>query len=307
MKNRIFYGGVFTHCYQNTVNGYLLFYSFSDYIVFFSIICVCAKRYGIRIVSLCQMADHIHIGLIAKKFSDLSSFWRDVSVAFSKSDSAVCHRKGGLFNIHFGSAPKRNAKLVRTNIIYIGNNPVERHLCNKAIEYRWNYLAYAQSNHPFSEKLVIRRASCQMKKAVREVRAEHNRCKPLTYKLLQRLFSTLSHRERLQLIDFIINTYSVIDYDYAASFFGGCENMIKAMEYNTGSEYDIEEQYVGRSDACYQQITKILTRKLHLNDIHEIFALSESDRTDLMFEIHAETNYDIRQLAKYFRLKIKFE
>ena len=34
--------------------------------------------------------------------------------------------------------------------------------------------------------------------------------------------------------------------------------------------------------------------------------MPESVRTDLMLEIHAKTKLDLRQLAKYFRLKIRF-
>ena len=232
---------------------------------------------------------------------------RDVLSVYSKSDAIVCNRKGELFNIHFGSAPKKDSKAVRTNIIYIGNNPVERKLCMNAAEYRWNYLAYAVSTHPFSEKLVIRKASWAMKKAVKEVKDEHRRGKPLTYALLQRLFGTLGQKEKNQLVDYIITTYSVIDYDYASRFFGGYDNMIKAMGYTTGKEHDIQEIIVGKSDVCYQKITKKLMDELHLKDIHEIFSMSESRRTDLLFEIQAETKIDIRQLAKYFRLKIQFE
>ena len=231
---------------------------------------------------------------------------QEVSKAFALSDSITCRRKGHLFNRPFGSAPKKDSKAVRTNIIYIGNNPVERKLCVNAEEYRWNYLAYAKSTHPFSEKLVIRKASWAMKKAIKEVKGEYRRGKPLSYALLQRLFDTLDQKEKRQLVDFIITTYSVIDYEYAAGFFDGYENMIKAMSYTVGKEYDIKEVNVGRSDACYQEITQKLIRELHLKDIHEIFSMPESFRTDLMLEIHAKTKLDLRQLAKYFRLKIRF-
>ena len=307
MKKRPYFSGALIHCYENSVNGYLLFYSQSDHLVCFSIICVCANRHNIRIVSLCQMPDHLHLGVVAKSKEDLSSFMRDVLAIYSKSDALVCHRKGALFNIHFGSAPKKDSKAIRTNIIYIGNNPVERKLCVNAAEYRWNYLAYAKSTHPFSEKLIIRKASWSMKKAIKEVKGEHRRGKPLSYALLQRLFDPLDQKEKRQLVDFIITTYSVIDYDYAASFFDGYDNMIKAMSYTVGKEYDIKEVNVGRSDACYQEITQKLIRELHLKDIHEIFSMPESFRTDQMLEIHTKTKLDLRQLAKYFRLKIRFE
>ena len=42
MKNdsRKFKPGVLIHCYQNTFEGYLLFYTISDYLVYFTILCV---------------------------------------------------------------------------------------------------------------------------------------------------------------------------------------------------------------------------------------------------------------------------
>ena len=73
--------GILTHCYQNTVDGFLLFYSISDYLVYFTIFCIYAVREGIRVLSLCQMPDHVHFGITAEASRDLSSFVRDVSVA----------------------------------------------------------------------------------------------------------------------------------------------------------------------------------------------------------------------------------
>ena len=305
MKRRRFLRDILHHCYQNTVNGFLLFYSVSDYLVYFTNFCIYAARNGIHVLSLCQMPDHVHFGIAAEAAEDLSSLVRDVSVAYARSDAIQCRRTGPLFNRSFGSAPKQGAKKGRTNLIYIGNNPVERQLCSKAPDYRWNYLAYGQSDHPFSEKLVVRKASWAMRKALKEIKGTHRRGQPLSYPMLQRLFGSLDKKEGLQLIDFIITTYSVIDYDYAAKFFDGYDRMIQAMEVSTGSEYDINEVFVGRSDACYAQISKWLMKKLRLADIHEVFSLPESDRTDLMMEASRELGVNFRQLAKYFRLVIK--
>lgn len=304
MKNdrRRFQSGILNHCYQNTVNGHLLFYNTFDGLVYFTAICTYAKKHNVRVTSLCLMPDHIHSGLIAVTRKDLSLMVQDVSKAYSLSDSKVCGREGPLFNIRFGSAPKIGAKKARTNIIYIGNNPVERQLCSTAVEYRWNFLAYADDRNPFSDRLVIRNASWAMRKAIKEVRAEHKRNVPLSYIQLKRLFKDLDKKERLQLVDFIITTYNVIDYKYSARLFDGVGNMIEAMNYNTGSEYDINELFVGKSDKCYSTITNWLMQNLKLDDIHDIFSLSENTRADLMYRIHNETGINLGQLAKYLRL-----
>lgn len=229
---------------------------------------------------------------------------RDLSMWYAKYGQDFQCRSGELFSRHYGSAVKVGDKKARTTLIYIGNNPVERRLVIRAELYKWNYLAYAISDHPFSEPLVIRKASIAMKKAISEVKGMHNVSKPLSYALLKRLFSKLSKTEKLQLIDYIITTYSVIDYDSAICFFDHYEDMIGAMHYNTGSEYDINEEFTGRSDMCYSDIASWLRSNLKLNDIHDVFRLSEESRADLLFEIHKGTGADPIQIAKFLRLNI---
>ena len=303
--NRFFITGALNHCYQNTHGGYLLFYNTSDYLVYFTILCTCAKDEGIRVISVCQMPDHTHCGAICKAKDKLSRFYLRVNSLFSRSDARINHRSGHLFNSPFGSAPKTDSKKVRTNLIYIGNNPVERKLTKRAIDYRWNYLAYYQNDHPFSEKLVIRRASAPMKRAVRAIKNLHRQNRPVTYELLQRLFSTLERREGLQLIDFIITTYNVIDYQYSINIFGSFEKMLLAMDSTTGNEYDIKEVFAGKSDKCYEELTRWLFGKLHLKDIHEIFGKTSEDRFDIAMQAYRELGIDFQQLAKFFRLTYK--
>ena len=301
-QKRRFYSGVPNHCYQNTKNGFLLFYTISDYLVYFTTVCIYAQKHHVKVTSLCLMPDHSHSNLLANSSTKLSAYYRDVSSAYAQSEELTGNDIFIIFNRPFGSAPKKGDKMIRTNFIYIGNNPVERKLCSKAAEYRWNFLAYAKSDHPFSKKLVIRRASWQMKKAIKEIKGVHSRLRPLTHRQIKRLAAGLNHEERLQLIDFIIATYSVIDYEYSIRYFGGYDKMLKAMEYNTGSEYDVNEVFVGKSDACYSQIAKWLISNLHLNDIHEVFKMPEKERKDLMWMIHYELGINLKQLAKYMRI-----
>lgn len=49
------------HVYQNTRNGYLIFYSVKDYLILFSVISVFARRYGVQILGISLMPDHIHL------------------------------------------------------------------------------------------------------------------------------------------------------------------------------------------------------------------------------------------------------
>ena len=231
MKRRIFYKDTLTHCYQRTADGGLLFYSHSDYLVYFTIYCVKARKYGISVLELCQMPDHVHDSIIAHCQSQIENFKRETNCGFSREWNERCKTKGPVMESPFGSAPKLGDKKARTNLIYVGNNPVERKMVQQAEEYRWNYLAYAVSKHPFSEKLVIRRSRWPLQKAVKEVKRQFRNGMPVNYAMHQRLYAPLNKGERLQLTDFIISTYNVIDYKRAIQLFGSYEKMISAMRH----------------------------------------------------------------------------
>ncbi|MBO6169893.1 MAG: hypothetical protein J6O51_07980, partial [Bacteroidales bacterium] len=279
------------------------FYSISDYLVFFTRLCVTAEKYDIVIAALCLMPDHFHAGTITQNKKSLSGFWCETLSLNTKQNNSTCHRKGHLFNRRFGSSLKPDGKIARTNIIYIGNNPVERGLVNRAEQYRWNFLAYAKSDHPFSEKLILRKASRKMRKYIKEIEGAHRRGNPLSYESLQRMFSSLDQKERLQLIDFIVVTYSVIDYSFTEKLFGSIEDAIEAMHHNTGREYELKETFVGRSDAHYATITKYLLDRFQLHDIHDIFRFSEEKRRDLLLDIYNTFSIPPKQIAKFLRLK----
>ena len=51
-------------------------------------------------------------------------------------------RTGPLFEPLYGSAMKMEMKKIRSAIIYMFNNAVEKRLCPKAEDYRWNFLKY---------------------------------------------------------------------------------------------------------------------------------------------------------------------
>jgi REP element-mobilizing transposase RayT len=58
---RAFQKGIIIHCYQRSAGGGLLFYSYSDYLVWFSIVCLAARRHRITLLAVCPMPDHIHL------------------------------------------------------------------------------------------------------------------------------------------------------------------------------------------------------------------------------------------------------
>ena len=299
---RKFYKGILNHCYQRTANRILLFYSESDFLVFFTIFCIEARKYRVVILSLCQMPDHIHVCICAESMEDLSGFVRSYTQKFAFVQNKTCNWKGALFETPFGSAPKYGDKKARTNLIYIGNNAPERRLCSKAEQYRWNYIAYAASNNPYSNRIVIRYTSFSLIKAIREVRYSFSSGKPLQYTQLQRLFKTLTRTETEQFIDYCISLYNVIDYEKAISFFGTYDRMLTAMHSNTGSEYDINERFTGKSDLCYANMSSLIMEKLKLDDVHDMFLLPEKERIKLIPFLKNRTDAFPEQIAAFLRL-----
>ena len=157
------------HIYQRTINRFNIFYDLEDYLVYYTIFSVAARQYGVIVLGLCLMFDHIHMLIKTDVRVRMSEFVRQVTCMFVREQNNDVGRKGSLFQARFGSAPKRGLKLLRTAINYLFNNPVEKKLCTRAEEFRWNFLAYAVSSHPFSDPLIIRQASRSLKRAIKEV------------------------------------------------------------------------------------------------------------------------------------------
>lgn len=303
-RERRFQIGIINHCYQRSVDGGVIFYCYSDYLVWFTTVCVIAGRYSVQIIAMSPMPDHAHFTILASSRKDLEGFMGEYSKRFAKVHNKVCHRTGPLFESPFGSAPKYGAKKARTNIAYVWNNPVERQLAEKAEDYRWTFLAYATTDHPFSKKLIIRNARWPIRKAVKEIKAQYKQGKPLSYCQLQRLYHPLDPEEKQQLTDYIISTYNVIDYKAASRFFGGYEEMLLALHANTGSEYDLNEVFVGKSDAHYAKMVSVIMREMKLDDIHDILAMDIDTKYAMFLLLRKNTDAMAEQIAAFLHLPL---
>ena len=306
-QNRKFYPDIINHCYQRTINGDILFYNVYDCLMFFTIFCIKAPKYGVRVYKLCLMPDHIHNSSSAKRRRDLSEFTQVYTAMYAKEHNIVCHEKGPVFQSPFGSVPKYGDKKARSNLIYVDNNPVERHLVIKAEDYKWNFLAYANNRHPFSKPLMVQDASKSMQHAVEIVDYWHSEGMYLSYYMLKKIFAPLNPTEKLQLVDYIVSTYNVLDYEGASRFFDGYDNMVIANHTVTGSEYDLNEVFVGKSDACYYQMTSIIMDTGRFNDIHDVFALSLEDKMELFKTLNNRTDATLEQIAKYLHIPFKHQ
>ena len=304
-QKRPFQKNALNHCYQRTVDGGVLFYNYGDYLVWFTIVCMVARKHQVTIVALCPMPDHTHFSVIAASLKQLSGFFREYTSLFTAEHNPVCNRTGPLFESPYGSVPYYTEKKARTNIIYVANNPVERKLAEKAEDYRWTFLAYAVSNHPFSRQLVIRDARWPLQQAVKEVKAEFQAGRHLHYAQIKRLFKPLDAGERQQLTDYIISVYNVLDYGKAVSYFKSYEDMLLAMQSTTGSEHILKETFVGKSDAHYTGMTATIIGELHPEDIHDVLGYP-LDKKYEVFQLLRRNSFALsEQIAKYLHMPLK--
>ena len=348
MKRRRFLSGVPNHIYQRSLKGTVLFYSLEDCLVYFTVFCTYAKRYGVTVLGLCEMYDHIHQLVQVHDLQTLSEFERMVNLKFSYEyyddlrqrsaditrwtnkcqgdceavpfhfGSESCARSyagesqcnnaipniGHLFRSPYGSAPKIGAKAVRTCIAYINNNPVERHIHGEAIRWRWNFLAYAFSEHPFSEKLVRRSISYKLAKCLKEVEGCHSRGSYLRYSQLGRMFTGLSPEEKRQLVDFIVVTYNVIEYAILSSYYGSLEKMLLAINSNTGSEYDINEERHRNPDTAYGQMMNYVVNNEYVRRAKDVLLLPLEIKNNLKHALARDTLADDWQASKFLGLDL---
>lgn len=254
MKN-FFKAGVPAHCYQKGFNGNVLFYSQIDRLVYYTIYSVEARKRGIRTLALCLMTDHTHSLLMADNSAQLSLFNRNVETKYALAFKNLSRKSGVLF-MPYGHAFKFREKDIRSCIIYIANNPVEKHKYAFAEQDRWTFLSYADNRTPFSDPLIVRRASAPMKKAISMIHGANNRCAPLSHQLLKNLRSLLNKAEWDQLVDLIISLYMPIDFPATIRYFGTADKLLTAIHSTTGSEHDITEERESSSETVFLQMSR---------------------------------------------------
>ena len=301
MKKRNFSDGDYMHIYQRTNRGHNIFYSHLDYLVYFTIFCIQATKMRINVLELCLMIDHLHMLILGGTKEDISRFICTVSSTFVREYNRTIGRIGALFEKRFGSAPKRGRKKLVTATIYIGNNPVEKKICSRAEQYRWNFLAYLNSSHPFSDKIIIDQASIRLRRAVNTVKSHHEQGKYLNFALLQRLFLGLDSKEAAQLTDYIINKYSVLDKNRLYKIFGSHAFMMEAIHSTVGSEYEINEDFDPHPDTVYRDMIRYVRDNV-TPDIRKVTTWSLEEKMKLAGQMKARLEVAMWQIAKFLHI-----
>ncbi len=244
-----------THAYIKGVRVNGIFYRSEDFLVFFTIVSVIARKMGLTLLAFCPMFNHIHFLFKEISLPLLRSFIRQVTSLFVKEYNQDYQRTGPVFQRHFGKSVKKGVKIILGCIAYVFNNPVAGRMFKTAIGYRWTLLAYHNSSHPFSAKL--EKESCRnvMRIALRKIDFFYSHGKHLSYNALRDIFKKLGREEKKQAIDYIISKYNFLAYDDLSELYNGFDKMITALESNAGSEFDLEDEYGDHS--CYWSMLSI--------------------------------------------------
>lgn len=303
MKKRVYRCEALQHVYQRAAGRGLLFYSELDFLMYLTILGVTAVKYRVRIVSICLMVDHVHLLIESDNFQNLYGFIQECTSRYALEFNRTIGRNGTLWQRPYGMALKRSDKAKRTAIAYVNNNGAEKDLSDRTENYRWNLLRYYGCTNPFSTPQ--ERNSTALNKAITIVRLQHKLNKALSYPLLVKLFSRLGTEEKKLLSDFIVSTYNVLDYDAAISYYGDYGTMIMALNSNTGSEYDIREEFSNLSDNVYPEITAWIQEHYAIQNPRSVLVLPLDKRLEIADELHRLALAPDYQIRKYLHLPLK--
>ena len=294
-------GGVM-HIYQRTISGFNLFYTTEDFLVFYTIVASQAKKLKMNLLGLCLMVDHIHLLLFPDNLKQLSKFMSACSSLYAREFNARTGRSGPLFEPRYGSAVKMDGKKIRAAIAYLFNNPVEKMLCQRAEEYEWNFLSYY--NPPKQKKSDWRRyMSRPLKRAVQIVDYTHKREEYLKYALLGNLYHGLTDTEKHILTDYIITLYFPFDINRTCGYFRSYDDMVLAVNSNTGSEYDIHEMHFCKTDTPYREIIKLL-KTLGIDDPKFLIVANENTKRHYLSILRSRTSASVTQIKKFLHMSM---
>lgn len=302
-RKRRFINNECNHIYQRTVNGFLIFYDREDYLVSYMILSVMARKYSVTLLKICFMIDHIHLLIDAPSREIMAAFMRDYSSVFIHEYNVSIGRSGQMLHKSYGSAPKKGDKKTRSTIVYIGNNPVEKKLCIRAEDYRWNFLKYFVDDCPFSVRISLAESSRPLRRCIKIVKSASKSNAYLNYTRLRDMFETLSESEQEYLTDYIIMSYFPFDKDRLLSYYEDWNQMVEAMRSTAGSEYDIKEVFYSGSDQIYDEIVRYIKCEKKIWPIRSVTVLPFEQKMILFNELRVHTGAAPYEIKKFLHLK----
>lgn len=256
-KRKFTYRG-YIHIFQITADRGICFYTAADCLVWFTLFCVLAEKYDVHVLAVCIMLNHFHIEAHFPSPEQMAGMMQELDAKFTLKYNRQYGLSGKLFKGRYGSAPKSKIQEVRDNVVYVYNNPIPKRAVARAELYRWNFLAYMDSDHPFSERVVIRRSSRNLLAVMAMVREFRRRRAPLEYSFFDGMYESLDREERLQVLDYIVKCYNVVRYEDLRSMWGNYESLCTALKTVGGAEYDVADDRSQEDYRHYYQMMKLV-------------------------------------------------
>lgn len=248
----------FQHIYQITFDKGIIFCTAADCVVLFTLICIKALKHKARIIALTIMLNHFHIEASFPTPNALASFMNEVTSSFARAYNRKYGLSGKVFHKPYGSAAKTRDSRISDNFIYIANNAKEKKAVVHSEDYKWNFLKYMESTHPFSEEYDPYAASSDMQYLVKKFKSRHLAGDYISFGYFSsKEYGGLPDREKAQLIDMIISTYNMIDYSYALKKYGSMERIKDVLENVGGAEYDVADDYDKEDYKHYYKMIRI--------------------------------------------------
>lgn len=294
------------HIYQRSVEGFVIFYTLHDYLVLYTMVSVFARKYGMQILGMAIMYNHIHLLVVADSRDQIQHFVSEYTKTFARIYNAEAGIEGHLFHNPFGSAVKYGDKTIRTAAGYLYNNHTNKKLCNRAEDIRWNFLAYAHHSHPFSNQIKRKEASAALRKALKIVDIERAADNYLSYATLRRIYKGLIATEKDQVTDYIVNAYRFVDYEALEGLYRSYDDMLLSFNANTFNEYDIDEEVEERNgdDRVYNVLSRHIISSGKFENLKEILLLPSDDRLSLAVALRASTGISYRQIGAFLHMRI---
>lgn len=290
------------HIYQRAEDRGVIFYSIEDRLVYYTLSACMAKRHNIRVAAAAIMFTHTHQSIVAQSLPQIRAYLHDTNSSFARMYNNRYGRTGRLFDKSPGRSQKYSSKEQRTNLIYVFNNHVEKHLCHSASEERWDFLPYFIKQNPFSKPIDRKKMSKGLRRFTKLVDRRADRGHPLDYYDLERVFAILPAYETEQFIDYVISQYKWIDYSYALSLFKDLESMIRAIDSSTGSEYSIKEEFIKYDDTQY---SKLIEHADSHNFLHSIHSMPELQKTRYANNLFRNYGFAALIISKFFHIPHK--
>ena len=111
--------------------------------------------------------------------------------------------------------------------------------------------------------------------------------------------NSLDPSEWEEVVDYIIVKYSSFDYEALLDYYDSYENMLIAVNSNTGGEYDIREEFNAFSDLAYGEMLDYCRYSMTDAKVRELIMWPIEKKLNLFNQLKINTSATDRQISVY--------